>query len=74
MCSLVSLEESYWMNGPEQRFDHLFLTRKDVLSVYEAAGLTVLQTALFNIPPRGQGLFNDCKALLFVGAQKPKAK
>ncbi len=68
--TLVSMEESYWMNDNE-RCSHLFLTAEDVESAFEATGLCVSLTRRFEIPERGQSIFNDCKGVFYIVAQKP---
>ncbi len=71
--TLVSMEESYWTNGTE-RYNHVFLMAEDVVSAFEAIGLCVLLTRQFEIPERGrQSIFNDCKSVFYIVAQKPQA-
>lgn len=67
--SLVSLEESYWLNGNE-RCSHLYLTKNDIISAYEAAGLSVVHTTSFVIPEKSRGIYNDCKGVFHVVAHK----
>ena len=69
LCSLVSLQESYYINS-DQRYDNLYLTSNDVDSVHESVGLSVIQTAHMSVPEKSQNVFNDCKALYFIGSQK----
>ena len=68
--TLASMEESYWMNDTE-RCSHLYLTSQDVTSAYKAAGLNILLTRQFDIPKSSQNIFNDCKGIFYVAAQKP---
>lgn len=47
---------------------------EDVVSAFEAIGLCVLLTRQFEIPERGrQSIFNDCKSVFYIVAQKPQA-
>lgn len=69
--SLVSLEESYWLNGTdEEHCGHLYLTKDDVIGTYEAAGLTVVHAASFEVPEKARGILNDCKGVFYIVARK----
>ena len=70
LCSLVSIEESWYMNGSAQQYGLLYLTTNDVDSAYKSVGLSVLQTAYQNVPAKAQNIFNDCKANYFIATQK----
>ena len=68
--TLVSLEETYWVNGTD-RYGHCYLTSQDVESAYKAVGLCIVLTRYFVIPERGRYVVNDCKAIFYIAAQKP---
>ena len=70
LISLVSLEESFWYSANKQAVSHLYLTKDDVNGSYEDNGLSVRQTAYFDVPIASQNILNDCKALYFIAAQK----
>ena len=70
LISLVSLQESFWYSVDKQAVSHLYLTKDDVKGTYEHNGLSVRQTAYYDVPIASQNILNDCKALYFIAAQK----
>ena len=72
ILSMVSLEESYWIQQKNTRSFHLFLTEKNVKEAYEMAGFVIVQTNIHQLPESARFLLNDCKSLMFIGAKKTK--
>ena len=72
ITSLVSLEESFWLEYPDnvtRRF-HLSVTEEDVTRAYEMAGFTVVMTHKHEIDESARFILNDCKAIMFIAGQK----
>ena len=69
IASLVSVEESWYVVDSKREF-HLCITQQQIHSAYEEAGLKIRDSAHFNIPAASQNIFNDCKGIHFIAAQK----
>ena len=69
LCSLISIEESWYING-DKKLPHLYLKTEEVALHCKKAGLAVRQSATFDIPKGSQNVFNDCKGIHFFAAQR----
>ena len=73
LTSLISLEESWYINGEEKMFN-LGLTFENVTSSFKQAGFSVEFSDVFPIPNEAQNILNDCKAIAFVVGRKTNSK
>ena len=69
LTSLISLEESWYANEGGKMFQ-LYLTEEQVKACLQNAGFTVVFTDAFPIPEKSQGIFNDCKGIMFAAATR----
>lgn len=69
LCSLISIEESWYING-DKKLPHMYLKTDEVALHCKRAGLIVRQSATFDIPKASQNVFNDCKGIHFFAVQR----